>query len=129
MPRYEYKLVPAPEKSTKIKGLKGAPRFAATLEGVMNELGAEGWQYLRADILPEVERSGLTSKQTTYRNLLVFMRELPPKEAPAPEPPPAPDAVMDAETLEPEPDEGALADLFTETDPPETLPPRDTDKT
>ena len=77
MPRYEYKLVPAPERATKHKGLKGAANFAATLEDVMNALGAEGWTYLRADILPEEVRSGLTSKSTSYRSLLVFQREVP----------------------------------------------------
>lgn len=77
MKRYEYKLVTAPERAGKIKGLKGADRFAATLEDVMNTLGAEGWQYLRADTLPQEVRAGLTGKQTIYRNILVFLRELP----------------------------------------------------
>lgn len=82
MPRYEYKLVPAPERATKHKGLKGAANFAATLADLMNELGADGWAYLRADILPEEVRTGLTSRSTTYRNLLVFQRRLP-DETPA----------------------------------------------
>lgn len=110
MPRYEYKLVPAPEKASKHKGLKGAANFAATLEDILNELGAEGWHYLRADTLPQEERSGLTSRVTTYRNLLVFQRELPEVEAaPAPEP-----------TQEPAPeeteDEPSLANLFADPD-------------
>jgi hypothetical protein len=77
MPRYEYKLVPAPERAVRHKGLKGAASFAATLEEILNELGRDGWHYLRADTLPQDERSGLTSRTTTYRNLLVFQRELP----------------------------------------------------
>ena len=77
MPRYAYKLVPAPEKSGKHKGLKGAELFAATLEELLNTLGAEGWHYLRAETLPEEVRSGLTSRTTTYRNLLIFCRALP----------------------------------------------------
>jgi hypothetical protein len=76
MPRYEYKLVPAPDRATRHKGLKGAANFAATLEDVMNAMGAEGWTYLRADILPEEVRTGLTSRQTSYRSLLVFQREV-----------------------------------------------------
>jgi hypothetical protein len=108
MPRYESKLVPAPEKASKHKGLKGAASFAATLEDILNELGRDGWHYLRADTLPQEERSGLTSKVTTYRNLLVFQRELPEVEAdPAPAPP-----VKEAE------DEPSLANLFA--DPEET---------
>ena len=110
MPRYEYKLVPAPEKASKHKGLKGAANFAATLEDILNALGAEGWHYLRADTLPQEERSGLTSKTTTYRNLLVFQRELPEVEAsPAPEPAqePAPEETED---------EPSLANLFADPD-------------
>ncbi|PWK62089.1 DUF4177 domain-containing protein [Roseicyclus mahoneyensis] len=77
MPRYEYKLVPAPEKALKQKGLKGAATFAATLEDVLNEMGRDGWSYLRADTLPEEVRTGLTSKTTVYRNILIFQRALP----------------------------------------------------
>lgn len=110
MPRYEYKLVPAPEKASKHKGLKGAANFAATLEDILNAMGAEGWHYLRADTLPQEERSGLTSKVTTYRNLLVFQRELPEVEAdPAPVAPPE-DAPEETE------DEPSLANLFADPD-------------
>ena len=48
MTAYEYKVVPAPKKPKRIKGFKGAEaRFAQTLEEVMNELGAAGWEYQR----------------------------------------------------------------------------------
>lgn len=70
----EYKVVPAPEKARKQRGLKGAALFAHSVEVLMNELAAEGWTYVRADTLPQEERSGLTNKTTTYRNLLVFQR-------------------------------------------------------
>lgn len=83
MPRYEYKIVPAPEKARKIRGLKGAALFAHALEEVMNELGADGWRYLRADTLPQEERTGFTSRTTTYRNLLIFQRETPDEAAEA----------------------------------------------
>ncbi len=88
MQRYEYKLVPAPEKALKHKGLKGAAVFAATLEDMMNEMGRDGWTYLRADTLPEEVRSGLTSRTTVYRNILIFQRALP-QDPPEPEPMPA----------------------------------------
>lgn len=95
MQRYQYKIIPAPEKASKIKGLKGPARFAATLEQAMNDLGAEGWRYLRADTLPQEERAGLTATRTTYRNLLIFYRNLPedaaePMPAPPNEPLPVP---------------------------------------
>jgi len=81
MPLFEYKVVPAPRKGLKAKGLKRAEdRFALALSTVMNELGAEGWDYVRADILPAEERSGLASKQTVYHNMLVFRRALPEAE-------------------------------------------------
>jgi hypothetical protein len=137
MPRFEYKLVPAPEKATKHKGLKGAANFSATLEDILNELGADGWHYLRADTLPHEERSGLTSKTTTYRNILVFQRPLPedlpaaqpvatPEAAPAPPadrvgvapPPPEPAAQTDGDPGEP-----SLANLFAKPDDsPDTDP-------
>jgi len=77
MPRFEYKVVPAPNRGLKAKGVKRAEdRFALALSAVMNKLGAEGWDYIRSDILPTEERSGLASKQTIYHNMLVFRREL-----------------------------------------------------
>lgn len=75
MPSHEYKVVPAPERARKVRGLKGADLFAHEMEALMNTLAAEGWHYLRADTLPQEERSGLTSRTTTYRNLLIFRRE------------------------------------------------------
>lgn len=124
MPRFEYKLVPAPEKATKHKGLKGAANFAATLEDILNEMGSEGWHYLRADTLPQEERAGLTSRTTTYRNLLVFQRELP-EPAHEPEPaipektarPAAPPQTRHApEKDDEDEDEASLANLFTDPD-------------
>lgn len=75
MSRYEYKIVPAPNRGLKGKGIKGPEaRFANALEGKMNELAAEGWEYQRAETLPSVERSGLASTTTEWRNVLVFRR-------------------------------------------------------
>lgn len=77
MPRFEYKVIPAPVKAMRAKGVKGTDnRFAHALMTLMNELGAEGWEYQRTDTLPCEERSGLTGKTTTFRNMLVFRRNL-----------------------------------------------------
>lgn len=97
MHRYEYKVIPAPGKGLKANGLKSPEaRFAYALETAMNELGAEGWTYLRADILPSEERQGLTSSHTVYRPLLVFQRPLDPgASAPAPLPMEEADAPAD----------------------------------
>lgn len=75
MQRYEYRAVPAPRKGEKARGLKtGEERFAYTLTALMNRMGAEGWEYQRADTLPMDERVGLTGSKTTYQTLLVFRR-------------------------------------------------------
>ncbi|NBD30051.1 MAG: DUF4177 domain-containing protein [Alphaproteobacteria bacterium] len=78
MQAYEYKVVPAPKKGVKAKGVKGPEaRFAHALQLVMNEMGAEGWEYQRTDTLPCEERQGLTGKTTQFRHVLVFRRLLP----------------------------------------------------
>lgn len=77
MPRFEYKVVPAPKRGLRTKGVKRAEdRFALAMSTTLNQLGAEGWDYVRTDILPSEERAGLASKQTVYHNLLIFRREL-----------------------------------------------------
>lgn len=77
MPRYEFKVVPAPRKGEKLRGLKTVEdRFAQALTTLMNQLGRDGWDYVRADTLPVDERSGFTGTKTTYQNVLVFRRVL-----------------------------------------------------
>lgn len=73
--RYEYKVVPAPARGAKAKGVKGAEaRFVQGLAHVLNDMGAAGWEYLRAETLPSEERSGLTGSVTVWRTVLVFRR-------------------------------------------------------
>lgn len=87
MLRYEYKVIPAPKKPGKIKGVRGTEaKFAAEMSRLMNELGAEGWEYQRSDTLPCEERQGLTGKTTTFQNMLVFRRESVEATEAAPEP-------------------------------------------
>lgn len=77
MQRYEYTAIPAPLRAEKNRALKTpGERFGATVAGVMNRMAAEGWEYLRADVLPSEERSGLTGRATVYHNLLIFRRAL-----------------------------------------------------
>lgn len=76
MPGFEYKVLPAPVKGAKAKGVRASEdRFALALERLMNELGETGWQFLRAETLPQEERKGLTQTSTEWRNVLVFRRE------------------------------------------------------
>jgi len=85
MSGFEYKVVPAPERGLKAKGIKGTPaRFAHALETVMNEMGAEGWEYQRTDTLPVQERQGLRGTSTSFQNMLVFRRPLAAGGAVAP---------------------------------------------
>ncbi|GGH52025.1 DUF4177 domain-containing protein [Frigidibacter albus] len=75
MQRYEYKVIPAPGRGEKVRGLKTtAERFAHAMTELMNDMARDGWEYLRADTLPCEERSGFTSRTTTYQNLLTFRR-------------------------------------------------------
>ena len=77
MPQFEYKVVPSPRKGEKAPGAKTvAERFAVALSTLMNRLGQEGWEYLRADALPCDERVGLTGSKTTFQSMLVFRRSL-----------------------------------------------------
>jgi hypothetical protein len=82
MQRFEYKVIPAPKRGEKARGVKTTDeRFAYALTHLMNELGAEGWDYVRADALPCEERVGLTGTKTTFQNVLVFRRALGRVEA------------------------------------------------
>ena len=77
MQRYEFKVVPAPRRGDKARGVKTTEdRFAYTLTHILNEMGRDGWDYLRADALPCDERVGLTGSKTTFQNMLVFRRVL-----------------------------------------------------
>ncbi|WP_171120710.1 MULTISPECIES: DUF4177 domain-containing protein [unclassified Ruegeria] len=107
MPRYEYKVVAAPQKGGKAKGAKTAEdRFAVSIEQVLNQMGQDGWEYQRAELLPSEERSGLTSSTVNWRNVLVFRREIEvnfvstrgpsetPEGVPLAQPLPGPEAVV-----------------------------------
>lgn len=130
MSAYEYKVVPAPKKGVKTKGARTQEaRFAHALQVLMNEQGADGWEYQRTDTLPCEERQGFTGRTTTYQNMLVFRRSLetpqetqapatPVVEAPKPLPAPVPNepvfrrAASDAEDIAPV--ESDAADLSAE---------------
>jgi hypothetical protein len=72
---YEYRVIPAPRRAVKAKAIsKSDERFALSLSMLMNEMGREGWEYVRADTLPMDERSGLAGTKTSYMNMLVFRR-------------------------------------------------------
>lgn len=81
MTRYEYTAIPAPFRTEKSKdNTPASDRFAANLTAELNRMAADGWEYIRADVLPSEERSGLTSKTTVYHNLLIFRKEVELRE-------------------------------------------------
>lgn len=87
MMSFEYKVVPAPVRGVKAKGVKTTEdRFAHALEVAMNDLAAEGWEYMRTDTLPCEQREGLMGKTTNYQNMLVFRRKKPVASKPRPKP-------------------------------------------
>lgn len=108
MRKFEYKAVPAPVTGTKAKGVKSTEdRFALSMTDSLNQMAADGWEYVRAETLPCEERKGLTGRETRYQNVLIFRRlqaeALPldgetvrvvtrpsPQLVPNPEPEPAP---------------------------------------
>lgn len=73
---FEYKVIPAPSQGKRGKGAKGlAGRFANALSASINELAAEGWEYVRAESLPSTDRTGITRKRVeSFQNVLVFRR-------------------------------------------------------
>lgn len=75
MDRFEYKVVPAPTKGQKARGIRRPEdKFAYSIEEVMNSMAVDGWEYQRSETLPHEERTGLTSSSTTFRSVLVFRR-------------------------------------------------------
>jgi hypothetical protein len=85
MTGFEYKVVPAPKQGLKARGVKTPEdRFAHAMASLMNTLGAEGWDYLRAESLPSEERHGFTGRTTVTQNVLIFRRALPVAAAAAP---------------------------------------------
>ncbi|WP_405405852.1 DUF4177 domain-containing protein [Paracoccus sp. Ld10] len=102
--RFEYSVIPAPTKAEKAREAKTpTDRFALSLTAELNRMSADGWEYVRADVLPSEERSGLTGRTTVYHNVLVFRRKqgADPEVGRLPQPdvpdtaPAAPDAMTD----------------------------------
>ena len=73
--RYEYSAIPAPSRGEKAKDARTpTQRYALALTSELNRMAGEGWEYVRADVLPSEERSGIAGRATIYHNLLIFRR-------------------------------------------------------
>jgi hypothetical protein len=74
---HEYKVVPAPTRAPKVRGLKTtAERFAHALTEAINAEAAGGWQFLRTESLPCEERSTLGRVSSSTQVVMVFARPL-----------------------------------------------------
>lgn len=80
MPSYEFRVIPAPKGAGKKTDLtKGQDAFCAEISDVLTDMGRDGWEFVRAETLPERQRrKGLFSRQTD-KQCLVFRRELSAK--------------------------------------------------
>jgi len=77
MQRHEYKVIPAPRRGTKSREAKtNEDRFALTLSNLMNDLGRDGWEYVRSETLPTEERAGIMKTRVVEQTMLIFRRTL-----------------------------------------------------
>lgn len=107
---FEYSVIPSPRSGKKARGVRGVEaKFANALSTLMNDMGTNGWEYVRADTLPCEERQGLTGKTVKYHSMLVFRRPVEEVAAeteaavaalPAPEPEPELAPEPEAEPVE-----------------------------
>ncbi|MEM8775439.1 MAG: hypothetical protein AAGF53_10430 [Pseudomonadota bacterium] len=91
----------------------------------INTLAAEGWEYVRADVLPSEERQGLTSSQVIYRSVLVFRRMTRPDTSQMPVAPvedTSPSQTEDtngSDSVQQMPDTGPEVDIEDASDAPD----------
>jgi len=76
MTHYDYKVIPAPKKVKRVKGVSGPEElFAVTLTDAINEVARQGWEYVRAERLPaETPRGWLRAPVAEEQAVLVFRR-------------------------------------------------------
>lgn len=75
MQLFEYQVIAAPRRGEKLRGAKTpTDRYAAALAAVMNQMGRDGWEYVRAEALPSEERAGWTKRTVVEHHVLVFRR-------------------------------------------------------
>jgi hypothetical protein len=73
---YDYKVIPAPRRLKRIKGIRDPNElFAHTLTDAINEIAREGWEYVRAESLTAEETRGLFRRRVEFsETVLVFRR-------------------------------------------------------
>lgn len=129
MSQFEYRVIPAPLRGEKAKDAKTpTDRYSLTLTSELNRMARDGWEYVRADVLPSEERSGLTGRSTVYHNLLVFRRAVPVPSTgaiPTQPKPEYPVAASPARAPEPVPDLPEAAAPLQRAQPAGSMPATD----
>jgi hypothetical protein len=75
MTEYEYRVIPAPAKPVQGKGaVGGSDRFASIFAEMLNDMGREGWLYVRTDVVTERRGRWPFRRRTETQELLVFQR-------------------------------------------------------
>jgi hypothetical protein len=72
----EYKCVPVPRRPKKARGHKTpADAMAAAMEAIINAEAAQGWEYLRTDLVPMEARHGLFGAvHESHQAVMIFRR-------------------------------------------------------
>lgn len=101
-----------------MKGVAGKFSNAVTL--LMNEMAADGWDYIRSDTLPCEERQGLTGKTVKYHAMMMFRRAVEVEDQDEPLALPSPEEEIEVEdpvdTQDESTDEMSEQDDETETE-------------
>jgi hypothetical protein len=75
MTEYEYRVIPAPAKPVQgKKGIGESDRFASIFAEMLNDMGREGWLYVRTDTVTERHGRWPFRRWTETRELVVFQR-------------------------------------------------------
>ncbi|HLS58839.1 MAG TPA: DUF4177 domain-containing protein [Paracoccaceae bacterium] len=76
---YEYRVVPAPRRLRKIKGVRSTPElFATTLTDAINAEARQGWEYVRSESMTAEGPSGwLRRGRIVEETMMIFRRPRP----------------------------------------------------
>ncbi|WP_417586397.1 hypothetical protein [Pararhodobacter oceanensis] len=123
---FEYKVVPAPVRAAKVKGLKTThERFAHTLAERINAEAAGGWQFQRVETLSCEERKFFGGTKASTQVVMIFARDL---DAPRPDAGAALAAAQLAPAVATE-ESAAPEEASFEADPDTAFEPYDTEPT
>ena len=72
----DYKCVPVPRRPKKTRAHRTpADAMAQAMQEILNAEAAQGWEYLRTDLVPMEHRTGLLSGvQESHQAILIFRR-------------------------------------------------------